>query len=168
MKWITSCHLHAVIILNGQSTLKASPEKHEYMPCKSINSLATGRFQLNIRLVIFKLSLVNGGWGISYEIALRWIPLDLTNGKSTFVQALAWCRQVTSHYLKQCWFLPPFGVTRPQWVKCTHSFGSSDKYMMHKAQVKFISSNNPHLGYINWPIYSKHSSLLFPFIHKTV
>ena len=31
---------------------------------------------------------------------------------------MAWCRQATSHYLNQCWprSLPPFGVTRPQWV----------------------------------------------------
>ena len=36
-----------------------------------VNLLAPGRFQFNIRKVIFKLTLVNGGWGISYEIALR-------------------------------------------------------------------------------------------------
>ena len=29
------------------------------------------------------LTLVNGGWGISYDIALRWMPLDLTDDKST-------------------------------------------------------------------------------------
>ena len=37
--------------------------------------------------------IVNGGWGISYEIALKWMPLDLTDEKSTLVQAMAWCRQ---------------------------------------------------------------------------
>ena len=36
-----------------------------------VNSLAPGRFQFNFRQVIVKLILVNGGWGISYEIALR-------------------------------------------------------------------------------------------------
>ena len=35
---------------------------------------------------------MNGGWGISYEIALRWMPLDLTDDKSTLL-----------HYLSQCW-----------------------------------------------------------------
>ena len=35
------------------------------------NSLAPGRFQFNFTWVIFKLTLVNGGCGISYEIALR-------------------------------------------------------------------------------------------------
>ena len=29
---------------------------------------------------------MNGGRGISYEIALRWMPLDLTDDKSTLVQ----------------------------------------------------------------------------------
>ena len=84
----------------------------------SINSLAPGRFNFNFRQVIFKLILVNGGWGISYEIALRWMPLDLTDDKSTLVQVMAWCRQATSHYLSQCRprSLSPNGVTRHQWV----------------------------------------------------
>ena len=66
---------------------------------------------------------MNGGWGISYEIALRWMPLDLTDEKSTLVQVMAWCRQATSHYLSQCWprSMSPNGVTRPQWVKNLNS-----------------------------------------------
>ena len=46
---------------------------------------------------------MNGGWGISYEIALRWMPLDLTDDKSTLVQVMAWCQTAPSHYLSQCW-----------------------------------------------------------------
>ena len=78
-----------------------------------------GDFSLNLRKVIFKLILVNGGWGISYEIALRWMPQDLTDDKSTLVQVMAWCLQATSHYLSQCWprSTSPNGVTRHQWVK---------------------------------------------------
>ena len=47
-----------------------------------------------------------------------WMPLDLTDDKSTLVQVMAWCRQATSHYLSQFWprFMSPYGVTRPQWV----------------------------------------------------
>ena len=84
-----------------------------------INSLAPGRFQSNFRKVIFKLTLVNGGWGISYKIALRRMPQDLTDDKSILVQVMAWCHQATSHYLSQCWprSMSPNGVTRPQWVK---------------------------------------------------
>ena len=38
-----------------------------------------GRCWFNFREVIFKLTLMNGGWGISYEIALKWMPQDLTD-----------------------------------------------------------------------------------------
>ena len=85
----------------------------------AVNSLALGRSQSNFREIIFKLNLVNGGWGISYKITLGWMPLDLTDDKSTLVTITAWCRQATSHYLSQCWprSMSSNGVTRPQWVK---------------------------------------------------
>ena len=49
---------------------------------------------------------------------LPWMPLNLTDDKSTMVLVMAWCHQATSHYLSQCWPRPvsPCGVTRPQWV----------------------------------------------------
>ena len=49
---------------------------------------------------------MNGGWGISYEIALRWMPLDLTGDKTKLVQT------APSHYLSQCWprSLSPYDV----------------------------------------------------------
>ena len=57
-------------------------------------------------------------WCISCKIALRWMPLDPTDDKSTLVQVMTWCRLETSHYLNQCWPRSPmpYGVTRPQWV----------------------------------------------------
>ena len=93
----------------------------------SVNSLAPVRFQFTIRKVIFKLTLVNGGWSISYEIALRWMPQDLTDDKSTLVQVMTWCRRAKSHYLCQCWprSMSPNGVTRPQWV---NTLRPSDNY----------------------------------------
>ena len=77
-----------------------------------------GKFEQNFREVIFKLISVTDGWDISCKIAIRWMPLDLTDNKSTLVQVMAWCRQVTSHYLSQCWprFMSPYRVTRLQWV----------------------------------------------------
>ena len=71
-----------------------------------------------LRHVIFKQILVIDGWGISCEIALIWMSLDLPDDQSTLVQIMAWCRQATSHYLSQCWprSLSPYGITRPQWV----------------------------------------------------
>ena len=47
---------------------------------------------------------------ISYEIALKWMPQDFTDDKSTMA---------SSHYLGQCWprSISPFDGARPQWVK---------------------------------------------------
>ena len=86
-----------------------------------VNSLVPGKFEWNIRYVIFKQISVIDGWGISCEIALIWTSLDFTADQSTLVQVMAWCRQAPSHYLSQCWprSLLPYGVTRPQWVKAT-------------------------------------------------
>ena len=42
-----------------------------------LNSLVTGRFWWNFRLLIFKVILVVHGWGIACEIALRLTCLDL-------------------------------------------------------------------------------------------
>ena len=73
----------------------------------------------HLRYLIFQIISVIDGWGISCELALRWMSIDLTEYKSTFVQVMAWCRQATSHYLNQWWprSLSPYGFTRSQWVK---------------------------------------------------
>ena len=62
-------------------------------------SLAPGKFEWNFRFIIFKRILVIAGWGISCEIALMWMSLDLTDEQSTLV--MAWCCQATSHHLSQ-------------------------------------------------------------------
>ena len=66
-----------------------------------LNSLAPGKFEWHIRYLIFQIISVIDGWGISCELALRWMSLDLADDKSTLVQVMAWCRQATSHYLSQ-------------------------------------------------------------------
>ena len=85
---------------------------------KALTHYLLGDFNKILRKVIFKLILVTGDYEISSEIALRWTSLDLNDDKSTLVQVMAWCRQATRHYMNQCWprSLPPYGVTRPQWV----------------------------------------------------
>ena len=96
-------------------------------------SLAPGRFQFHFSEVILKLTLVNGGWGVSYEIALRWMPQDLADDKSTLVQVMAWCRQAASHYLSQCWprSMSPNDVTRPLWANDnTWPFWSQNQLIM--------------------------------------
>ena len=75
---------------------------------------------------------MTGGYDIRSEVSLRWTSLDLNGDKSTLVQVMAWCRQATSHYLNQCWLrcLPPYGVTRPQWVQ---SFWLSDNTWRYRS-----------------------------------
>ena len=46
--------------------------------------------------LILQIISVIDGWGISCELALRWMPHDLTDDNSTLVQVMAWCRQATS------------------------------------------------------------------------
>ena len=45
-------------------------------------------------LEISKVILVTDCWGISFEIALRWLSLDLTGEETTSVQVMAWSFQV--------------------------------------------------------------------------
>ena len=60
---------------------------------------------------------------IPIQFMLNWIELIInSNSIHELIRALLkWCRQVTSHYLSQCWprYMSPNGVTRPQWVNGT-------------------------------------------------
>ena len=87
----------------------------------NINSLAPGRSEYDSKSVVFNLVLLIGVFRSSYDNALRCMPRDLTDDKSTLVQVMAWCRQATSHFVSQFWLssLSPYGVARPQWVKVT-------------------------------------------------
>ena len=98
------------LILFSQNILASAPEGF-------INSLAPGRPGCHFKTAIFNLVLLIGIFTSFKDNALRWMPWDLTDDKSTLVQVMAWCRQATSHYLNQCWprSLPPYGITRPQW-----------------------------------------------------
>ena len=127
-RWINTCwHTHAIVSHDFHFVWRIqvvfwkqqiSDVQPSLFSSWILSSLAPGGFQFNFRKVIFKLTLVNGSWGIPYEIALRWMPPDLTDDQSTLVQVMAWCRQAPSHYLSQCWprSLSPYGITRPQWV----------------------------------------------------
>ena len=85
--------------------------------------------------VNFKAILVIDCWGISCEIALRWLSLDLTDDKSTLVQVMAWCCQATSHYLNLCWprSMSPYGVARPQWVKSQQWSSNQIELLWHSS-----------------------------------
>ena len=105
--------------------------------------------------------MVNG-WGISCETAPIWVSLDHTYDKSTLVPVMAWCRQATSHYLSQCWprSLSPYGVTRPQWVKCLESHHTMLIWWIapvtdHRDGIKNHYTNGGDTG-TWWKIYIYH------------
>ena len=89
-----------------------------------LNSLAPGGFENIFQNVFFKLISWIDTLSNSCETALRSMPQNPSDDKSTLVQVMAWCRQAASHYLSQCCprSLSPYGVTRPQWVNATSCF----------------------------------------------
>ena len=109
--------LHSVCLSYREWPVGNKP-LHESMITNFFNSLAPGIFELNFRKVIFKLILVIDGWSFYHEIAIRWLPLNITDDKSTLAQVMVWWRQAASHYRSHCWprSMSPYGVTGPQWV----------------------------------------------------
>ena len=99
--WSIDCNFHAMAYGNfrcfGQNTWKKtttldSVKDRRYL----INSLAPGRCGCNFKSVMCKTIIKNNSLGTYCEICLCWIPQNLTIGKSTSVQIMAWCRQATS------------------------------------------------------------------------
>ena len=87
---------------------------------QSVHYLITpGRFEWNLIYVIFRLILGIDGWGISCEIVLRWTSLNPIFHMPTLGQVMVWCRQVTSHYLSQCWPDMGHSVKWPWWIRVT-------------------------------------------------
>ena len=65
------------------------------------NSLVPGRCGSNFKDITFKLVIQNCSLCTRCEVALRWMPQNLTNEKSTLVQLMV---------------CSPHGVTRTRWV----------------------------------------------------
>ena len=75
---------------------------HERCPIPCPNRWAMGCFCEKIDRIIMAPHC--SSLGIYYEITVRWMLWNLNNKSfmSTLVQVMAWCLQVTSHYLNQC------------------------------------------------------------------
>ena len=80
-------------------------------------SLGTVRWGSNSNCIVFTFIIQNSSWGAGCEIALEWMPQNLTNKKSAVVQVMCWCSQAPSQ--KYCWPIMPLPdvFTRPQWLK---------------------------------------------------
>ena len=120
--------------------------------CNELTHWPLGNLSEIFRFVIFKRILMIVGWGISCKIALIWMSLDLTDDQSTLVQDMAWCLQVTSHYLSQCWprSVSPYGITWPQWVKLLILM----KQLWYICTETFWVHSRPRLSVTSYPIYN--------------
>ena len=86
------------------------PNKSEY----SVSSFRrvnwpSRRHGYNFRSVILKSVSGIDILSIWYRIDLSWMSQNPIGDRSTLVHVMAWCHQVPSHYLNQCWprsFLP--------------------------------------------------------------
>ena len=127
--------LHCGACLGSQVNMGSSHYLSQYWPRSMspygitrpqwVNSLAPGRCGSNIKSIIFKLVKQNSNLPTCCEITLRRMPKNLTNDWTTLVQVMVWCRQATSHYLRQCWprSMSLYDVTRPLKVQYTqHKF----------------------------------------------
>ena len=81
-----------------------------------VNSLAPGRFGCGFKYVcvMMKFILVIYTLSIFSEMALRRMPQNLTDTKSTLFQVMVWCHQARRYYLNQWWpsLRTPYGVNR--------------------------------------------------------
>ena len=85
----------------------------------SVNSVLPVRCLHNVINVVFKhIAFINA---LVFAVALPfgWIPQDLTDQKSMLVQVLAWCLEVRSHYMCECWLnsMSIYDITRPKWFE---------------------------------------------------
>ena len=102
---------------SGEKLMEVHPV---YLQCYEgapfvLNHWPLGDLGAILKLQFFNLVLSIGIFTSSKDNALRWMPWDLTDDKSTLVQVMPWCRQATSHYPSQWWHSSksPYGVTRP-------------------------------------------------------
>ena len=94
--------------------------------------------------VNFKLILVLDDWGFSCAILLVWMSLCFTDVKTTLVEVMYWCCQVTSHYMNKCWprSKPPYGATRPQWFrKKSANSNRANNWRNHFRSLLCLQSN---------------------------
>ena len=110
--------LHQVSAITSMTHVAYMAGFKRSLPVLSINSLTPGGCSCHFENIIFELISWIDALSAASKIVVRWMTQNSTDGKSTLVQVMAWCRQATSHCLSQCWprSLSPYGVTRRQWV----------------------------------------------------
>ena len=99
------------------------------------NSLVPGRSGYDLKNAMFNVVLLIGVSSYHHNNALRWVPQDLTDDKSTLVYVMAWCHQATSHYLNQCWPRSPMPYSI-DWPQCVNN---SNFDLRHQIDVQWLN-----------------------------
>ena len=97
IQWNKSFLRHQIFDLDCLPLDRAIPKLFYHVV--KVNLLGPGRFECDFRKLISWLNFVTDGLGMSCEIALRWMSLDITDDKLTLVQVMAWCCQTASHLM---------------------------------------------------------------------
>ena len=124
-----------------------------------INSLAPERCGGNFQKIIFKLFTIqithNSSLGTHIDIALWWVPQNLTKEKSILVQVMAWCLQAPSHYLNRCWprSVSPCGITGPQWVNTLRPEQNGQHFADDISKSFLLSENNCICCKFHWSVF---------------
>ena len=83
-----------------------------------INTLATGRCGKYFKSVTSEHMLWIKLRSVSCDVALRWMPQNTFDDKSTLVKEMPYCLMSTSHSLNQWWprSMSPYGVIWFHWA----------------------------------------------------
>ena len=79
------------------------------------NSLDAVRCCCNFKFVIYKYDSVMNTSSISCPVAVRWIPLHLSEVRLMMVWVMAWCCQFNCNYFSVSIILKSTYVTSPHW-----------------------------------------------------
>ena len=71
--------------------------------CYGFNSLASGGYSTDLKIVFSEHILWISLMSTSYETSLMWMSQNTSDDNSTMVQVTTLCYQAASHYLSQCW-----------------------------------------------------------------
>ena len=107
VSWLVVSHASAMVIVKCTGSFWVH-----------FNSLAPGIYGSDCKTVISEHMLWTNFMSTTCIITFRWMPKNVFDNKSTWVQVKAWCHQAKSFYLSQCWprFVLSHGTIRLRWV----------------------------------------------------
>ena len=121
-----------------------------------VNSFAPGKFEWNFRYFIFQVISVIDGWGISCELAPRWMSLELTDDKSS-----------------QHWFRWWLGAARQQAITWANVYPDLCRHMvlLGPNELKLLWGFHQPVGSIvrqTAPVFRDRATITTPLIANIV